>query len=48
MDEGEREARGGEREKSLSRGGKLELYNLLSILGTSLASPQRNPALAPS
>jgi len=37
-----------EKEKSLSRGGKLELYSLLSIFRTSLASPRRNPALASS
>lgn len=42
---GERER---EREVSLSRGWKLELYSLLSIFGTFLPSPRRNPALAPS
>jgi len=39
---------GREKERSLFHGGKLELYSLLSIFGTSLASPRQNPALAPS
>jgi hypothetical protein len=42
---GERERK---REVSLPRREARELYSLLSIFGTSLASPRRNPALAPS
>jgi len=46
--ETDEEGRRAESEKSLFRGGKLELYSLLSIFGTSLASSRRNPALASS